>query len=419
MGRPTIAGSVGRCTRFNRSLTTDKPKCRDVQNRRHRRLSVGAAGNVRVNDLSKKLSSADVAKLLADPSDETRADTARKVSEQYRETDLRDSERKIIEDIFHIMVKDAAVRVREALSQSVKDNPDIPRDIARSLANDVAEVALPILEFSDVLTEEDLVSIIAEKGTDHQKAIARRSTVTEKVSDALVGTKNEDVVATLVSNDGAQLSEKTLNRVVDTYGRNKRISDPMAMRQKLPLTVAERLVNLVSEKIRDHLVIHHDMSPDVAMDLFLSAREKATIGLLQPGTNLRDVVELVDQLHRNNRLTPTLIMRAICMGDTTFFEAALARKADIPIANAYRLIYDPGKRGLEALFEKCGMSKKMLRICRAALELAADMRLNSGDDRDRFRQVMIERVLTRFEEGFDPDNLDYFIAKLGRTAKAA
>lgn len=369
--------------------------------------------------MSKKLSSADVAKLLADPSEETRADTARKVSEQYKESDLRDAERKIIEDIFHIMVKDAAVRVRQALSQSVKDNPDIPRDIARSLANDVAEVALPILEFSDVLTDEDLMAIISAKGADHHKAIARRSVVTEAVSDALVDTKNEEVVATLVSNEGAKLSEKTLNRVVDEYGHNKKISDPMALRQKLPLTVAERLVNLVSEKIRDHLVIHHDMSPDVAMDLFLSAREKATIGLLQPDTNLRDVVELVDQLHRNGRLTPTLIMRAICMGDTTFFEAAMARKADIPIANAYKLIYDPGKRGMEALFEKCGLSKKMLKVCRAALDVAVDMRLNSGDDRERFRQVMIERVLTRFGEGLDPENLDYFIAKLGRTAKAA
>jgi hypothetical protein len=107
------------------------------------------------------------------------------------------------------------------------------------------------------------------------------------------------------------------------------------------------------------------------------------------------------------------------MGDTTFFEAAMARKADIPIANAYKLIYDPGKRGMEALFEKCGLSKKMLKVCRAALDVAVDMRLNSGDDRERFRQVMIERVLTRFGEGLDPENLDYFIAKLGRTAKAA
>jgi len=107
------------------------------------------------------------------------------------------------------------------------------------------------------------------------------------------------------------------------------------------------------------------------------------------------------------------------MGDTTFFEEALARLADVPIANAYQLIHDQSGLGLRRLFEKCGLSPRMLEVCRGALNVAADMELNSGDDRIRFRQLVIERVLTRFEEGFDPDNLDYFIAKLGRAARAA
>lgn len=366
--------------------------------------------------MTDKLTQADVAKLLSDPSMENRSHTARKVSAQYAESGLGPKERALIEEIFRVMVKDVEVRVREALSDSLKDNPDIPREIALSLANDVSEVALPIIEFSEVLQDEDLIEIIASKGEDHQQAVARRETVSEQVSDALVDTGNEKVVATLVRNDGASLSEKTMNTVLDKFGGNKDINEPMALRSELPLTVAERLVTLVSDKIRDHLVTHHSMSADVATDLFLSAREKATVGLLQPDTNLRDVVELIDQLHRNKRLTPTLIFRALCMGDTTFFEAALAKLADIPIANAYKLIHDKGGKGLDALFEKCKLSKKMLEVCEAALEAAEDMQLNSGDDRVRFRQVMIERVLTQFEDGFDPDNLDYFIAKLGRQA---
>lgn len=359
------------------------------------------------------LSKADVEKLLTDPSAKNRAETARKVSAQFSETELGTGERALIEDIFRVMVKDVEVRVREALSDSLKDNPDIPREIAVSLANDVSDVALPIIEFSEVLSDEDLIEIVASKGEDHQKAVARRDSVSEQVSDALVKTDNENVVATLVSNTTAKLSEATMNTVVDKFGENPKISEPMALRTELPLTVAERLVNLVSDKIRDHLVTHHAMSPDVATDLFISAREKATVGLLQPDTNLRDVAELVDQLHRGGRLTSTLIFRALCMGDTTFFEAALAKLADIPVANAYRLVHDKGGRGLEALFQKCGLSTRMLDICRAALEVADDMQMNSGDDRQRFRQVMIERVLTRFEDGFDPENLDYFIAKLG------
>lgn len=368
--------------------------------------------------MSDKLTQADVAKLLSDPSAENRVDTARKVGSQFSAEDLGPRERLLIEEIFRVMVRDVEVRVRAALSDSLKDNPDIPREIAMSLAGDVAEVALPIIEFSEVLRDEDLFELIATKGEDHQQAIARRETVSEAVSDALVETGNEAVITTLVSNAGAALSEATMNTVVENFGHNPGINEPLALRTELPLTVAEKLVTLVSDRIRDHLVTHHDMSPDLATDLFLSAREKATVGLLQPDTNLRDVVELIDQLHRNGRLTSTLIFRALCMGDTTFFEAALARRADVPIANAYRLIHDDSGKGLEALFRKCKLPNRMMSVCRAALEAAADMQMNSGDDRVRFRKVMIERVLTQFEDGFDPENLDYFITKLA-SAKAA
>lgn len=363
--------------------------------------------------MTNKLSQADVLSLLADPSAENRAETARKVGEQFSEAPLGPTERKLMEDIFRVMVKDVEVKVRQALSQSLKESPELPREIALSLANDVAEVALPIIEFSDVLSDADLIGIIQKNGTDHQKAVARREQLSEKVSDALVDTENAEVVATLVSNEGAALTEKTMARVLDTFGANPAVSEPLAMRKVLPLTVAERLVSLVSERIRNHLVTHHAMSSDTATDLFLSAREKATIGLLQPDTNLRDMLELVDQLHRNKRLTPTLVLRALCMGDVTFFEAALAKIAGIPVANAYKLIHDPGRRGREALFDKCGLPKRMLAVCDAALAAAADMQLSGSDDRERFRQVMIERVLTKFEDNFDPDNLDYFIAKLG------
>lgn len=101
------------------------------------------------------------------------------------------------------------------------------------------------------------------------------------------------------------------------------------------------------------------------------------------------------------------------MGDVTFFEAALARRADIPIANAFLLVHDRGRLGLERLFDKADMPTSMLPLARAALSVAGEMTITSGDDRVQFRTMMIERLLTRFEDAFDPENLDYFIGKLG------
>ncbi len=364
------------------------------------------------------LSGSDVTQLLQDPSAENRAIAAAKVSAQFGSGELSDQERRIAEEIFRAMVKDVEVRVRHALSESLADNPKVPHEVAKALANDVAEVAMPMIETSIVLTDADLIEIIESRSSDVQQAVARRGTVTESVADALVSTNNEDVVAALVANEGADISEGTMGRVLDDFGDSVKVNAPMAQRSKLPIGVAERLVTLVSDKFRNHIVTHHELSPDVAADLLLECRERATVSLLEPGTDPPDVLALVDQLMNNGRLSPTIIMRAICMGDVTFFEAALARLADIPIANAYKLVHDKGTLGLRELFKKASMPSGMLPVANAALSVATEMSVTSGDDRERFKQIMIERVLTACEDDFDGENLDYFISKLGSVGQA-
>ncbi|HEY4548460.1 MAG TPA: DUF2336 domain-containing protein, partial [Pedomonas sp.] len=246
-----------------------------------------------------QLSVEDVKNLLSDPSTENRALMAQKVAAAFVASSLGDRERVLAEEIFRIMARDVELKVREALSQSIRLSPDLPHDVAVALANDIAAVALPIIEASTVLTDDDLLTIIQSKPTEYQVAVAGRPIVSERISDALVDTRNEDVVARLVANDGAKITEQAMSRVLDDFGHVKRISNPMAERSVLPLTVAERLVTLVSEKIRDHLVTHHDLSPDVAMDLLLDSRERATLNLLGGAVDAPDVFELVGQLHTN------------------------------------------------------------------------------------------------------------------------
>lgn len=368
------------------------------------------------------LTGADVEKLLRDPSAGRRVETAQKISNTYADATLSAEERTIAEEILRSMTRDAEVMVRAALSESLKDNVDLPKDIVLSLASDVVEVAGPMLEFSKALSDADLLEIIQNKPPPgHQLAVARRGTVSEAIADALVSTDHEDVVVQLVANDGAQISEPTMNRVIDAFGASEEVSSSLVRRQTLPLTVSERLVSLVSESLREHLVTHHELSPSVATDILMQTRERATVGLVKPGTNVMDLEEMVDQLDSNGRLTPTLMLRALCMGDTGFFEAALARRADITVVNAYTLIHDPGVRGFEALYKRCSLPEDMFPVFRAAVDVAKETDYDGGeDDQSRYRQRMIERILTQFEDGFDSEDLDFFIDRLGKkTAKAS
>ena len=361
----------------------------------------------------------DVSRLLEDPSEETRAATASKVSAAFGSS-LSPSERAIAEDIFRVMVHDANLRVRTALSESLKANPEIPHDVAVQLAHDVEEVALPMIEFSEVLNDEDLAEIVQSQSADYQIAVAKRPIVSETVSEALANTRNEKVVATLVANEGAKIAERTMNRVLDDFGNSETVNKPLALRQELPITVAERLVALVSDNIRTHILTHHELTANSAADLVLQAREKATVSLLDRDDESTSVMALVKQLNQHGRLTGTLLMRALCMGDMAFFEAGTAELADIPVVNAYKLIHDQGELGIKALFDRCGFSENMVKITRAALKVIAETDYDGqAGDIERFKHRMIERVLTQFEQGFDQENLDYLIAKLDSPVHAA
>ncbi|MCG8695878.1 MAG: DUF2336 domain-containing protein [Minwuiales bacterium] len=354
----------------------------------------------------------DVAKLLQDPSGETRAATAEKVADGFGSGSMTEQEREIAEEIFRLMLKDAEVRVRQALSERLKENPDVPHDVVKGLAGDVAEVALPVLEFSQVLSDDDLIEIVRSQPEGHQIAVAKREGVSESVSEALADTNSEEVVATLMENDNAEIGEKTFQKVLDNFGESERVNAPMAKRQELPVSVSERLVNLVSDALKDHLVTHHEMSADMATDLILQSRERATLSLLDNEDQL-DAAQLVQQLKRNGRLTPTIILRALCLGDIEFFEAAIAELAGVPIANAHSLIFDRGELGLSAIYDKAEMPTGLFPFVRAAVDVLHETEYDGGPgDRERFRDRMIQRVLTSFEDGFDSESFDYLINKL-------
>jgi uncharacterized protein (DUF2336 family) len=362
------------------------------------------------------LTEADVVRLLTDPSGDTRAVTAEKIAKELGSAALTDRERQLAIDIVRAMVRDAEVRVREALSRNLKSSHDIPHDVALLLARDVESVALPVLEFSTVLTDADLVDIVRRSNGAKQVAVARRKTVSAPVVAALIDSKNGEAVATLVSNEGADLSEAALQRVLDSYGSEEAVQGSLVHRRDLPITVSERLVAIVSENLREYLVTHHELPAAVATDLVLESRERATVSLLPPGAESADVEQLVHQLRVNGRLTPSLILRALCMGDMQLFEASLAALARTSMDNARILIHDGGALGLKSLYMRAGLPERLYPAFRVAVDVWGETDFD-GLDRDRERHVcrMIERILTQFED-VGQDNLDYLLKKLNHLA---
>jgi uncharacterized protein (DUF2336 family) len=364
------------------------------------------------------LTEADVKRLMSDPSGEARADTAGKVAVAFQAGALTQSERGLAEQIFRVMVKDAEVKVRSALSRHLMSASDLPHDLALSLARDVEEVSLPFLETSSVLNDADLIEIVRTAGVSKQNAVARRANVSGELASAIIDHgKSGDVMATLAANAGADLSDANISRMLDKHGDNVALTNSLVTRRNLPLGVSERLVALVSQRFRDFLVEKRDMSEEMATDMVLQARERATISLLPPGVESGDVIDFVEQLKKTGRLSPSLILRALCTGDLAFFEAALSVLSGVPIVNARVLIHDSGELGLRTVYQRAGLPFEQIHIFRAAFEAVRELEYDGGErDRQRYTAKVIERVLTKVEQKLDQSNLDYLMKKLQQLA---
>jgi uncharacterized protein (DUF2336 family) len=363
------------------------------------------------------VSAFDVADLAHDPSAEKRADVGAKVAARFGNVIVTQRERELSREILSLLVQDAAELVRESLAKSLCQMPGAPKDIILTLAQDIDSIAKPVLESSPVLDDNDLLEIVRKGSTEKQNAIAGRADVSPDLSEALVNTNNRGVVERLVGNEGARFKDETLVRVVDTYREDEAVARLLVDRENLPLTVVEHLVSAVSDELRGYLIKRHEVTPAVAAQLMKESRERAVVNLID-GAELDDLPRLVRQLAENGRLTPTLILRALCMGEMRFFETAMAQLTDLPTLKSWSLIHDQGPLGLKAIFARAKMPQVLLPAFRAAIDIYREMDYTGAEnDRQRFRLLMLERLLTSYEE-LEADDLDFLLARMSRLSDA-
>lgn len=362
-----------------------------------------------------KLTIADVQRLLSDPSEGARAEVAAKVATQFKEVALAPRERELAHEILGYLVHDVAVNVREALSRCLNDVPEAPRNIVLQLARDIDAVAIPVLERSPVLTDEDLVGLVYYGSPAKQCAIAGRPQVAAPVSEALALKGDRAAVLRLISNAGAIINEEAATMLVQRYADDADVAAPLVQRNELPATLVERLIAMVSEQMREYLIEHHEMDGRVAATLEEHARERTTTDALAR-MNDDDLLGLVRQLVENKRLSATLILRAAGTGNMRFVEASFAELTNVPQERIWRLIHDVGALGFRAVYARAGMPEALYPAFRVVLDTFHAVRSSDGSlDLPLFRFHVLEGLKEAFEH-VEAGDLDAMIDKLGRLA---
>jgi len=363
------------------------------------------------------LTAADVERLLHDDSSESRSGILEKISRNYNSEQFKGREREIAEHVFRLLMKDVAVRVREALADRIKGNTTVPRDIILHLANDVETVAIPVLRDSKVLSDADLVNIV-EQSHDMGKlvAIAEREEVSSRVSDALVETHYAQVMTTLLGNEGAAISDRSLERIADDFRGDAGVMEALVGKPRLPITVVERIITKASDAVAAKLKQLYKLNDQDAKRDSNFVREDFMVRLMSHELSIDEVEALVAQMAKEGRLTPSIVMTALCRGQLLFFIVALAHFSGIPTANAKRLLDDRGEHGFDGLYKKSELPESMMDAIRLLLRSVQDMATDDAPaGSPLYANRLAERViLTAGNQQIE--YLPYFIALVRQNA---
>jgi uncharacterized protein (DUF2336 family) len=267
----------------------------------------------------------DVQRLLADPSPQTRRGLAEKLGRSYAMRLFRRRERAIADDIVRTIAEDVEIQVRQALAQAIASSPDLPEDVAVRLANDVIAVAEPILTQSDLLNDSVLAEIVAQRTEEHRLAIASRKRVSAPVSASIIRHGAATSVSRLVGNRGAEIAEAAMSDAVEKFTEESAVITPLAERDALPVAIAERLVSLVSDRLKERFAGKSARATRYADGLAAQMAEGAALLLGGGESEVLDLLALVDHLHATGKLQPSLVIRAGKAGEKELMHAAVSR----------------------------------------------------------------------------------------------
>ena len=365
------------------------------------------------------LTDEDIRTLIKGATPDERAFAARKICRRLDVAVLSDEDRAHAQEILRVMAHDAAEMVREALSVTLKSSPLVPRDVAVQLAQDVERICVPILGASPVFTDADLVEIVRIGGPLRQVVVAKRPQVSKAVTRAIVEHGEEEAVEAACANDNAEFADETLDAAVTRFERSERVLAAMVYRDALPLAVTEKLVGLVGEQVRDRLLNRHEISAELALEIAMGAQERATVDLVDQAGRTSDVKAFVSHLRQHDRLTASLLLRALAQGHMTFLEWGLAELASVPHHRTWLMIHDAGPLGLKAIYDRAGLPARLYGAFRAGVDTYHSMEFDGGArDRERFQERMLQRFLTQVDIASREDS-DYLLDKMDKLSADA
>jgi uncharacterized protein (DUF2336 family) len=216
-------------------------------------------------------------------------------------------------------------------------------------------VSAPVLEYSPLLSDEDLIEIIAGARVEGTlSAIARRASVGAPVADAIVATLDVSAIAALLANPNAQIREEALDRVIEHAEAIEAWHQPVVMRADLSIRAVRRIAGFVSSALLTALCQRSGLDEDTAAQLNKRVRERLEEEGVKEDTHSADAKAQaqVQEAASEGRLDDEFVISAADNGDRRVVACALAVLAQVPKPIVDRILISQSGKAIVALVWK-------------------------------------------------------------------
>jgi len=303
--------------------------------------------------------------LTSDSDDEVRCELARKIGrlvpglEPNEATRIRDMAIEVMERL----ARDSLPRVRAILAEEIKSSTSVPAHIVKLLAQDLEiVVCAPVLEYSPLLSDEDLIEIIASARVEGSlAAIARRSAVREKVTDAIVASLDVSAIAALLANSSAQIREAALDRVVEHAEAIEAWHQPVVVRADLSVRAVRRIASFVSSALLEVLSERRGLDADTATYLKKRVRERLEEEGVREDAQSADnkAQALIHETLKAGNLDDEFVTSAAEAGDRRLVSHALAALSGVAKPTVDRILISQSGKAITALVWRAKLSMRV------------------------------------------------------------
>jgi uncharacterized protein (DUF2336 family) len=303
--------------------------------------------------------------LTSDNDDDVRCELARKIGRLVPGLDPSEASRvrDLAIEVMERLARDSLPRVRAILSEEIKSSDRVPAYIVKQLAQDLELiVCAPVLEYSPLLSDEDLIEIVAGARVEGGlAAIAKRTSVSEPVCDALVASFDVSAIAMLLANPNAQFREDALDRVIEHASEIEAWHQPVVMRADLSLRAVRRIAGFVSSSLIRLLSERGGLDEETAGFLSKRVRERLEYeGVRENSASAEDYAKAaVESALAAGKLDDEFVLEAIEAGDRRTVSYALVALSKLPKSIVDRILVSQSGKAITALAWRARLSMRV------------------------------------------------------------